>query len=178
MKKNLLSILILALLIVNIVLNVIVMISVTSTNKKTAAVITTIAGILNIELENGSEEDGEAVVTMADTATYDIADKLTIPLRMESKEEGGDGAQHFLVVSVSLAMNINDEGYETYGTAEAMAAKEGMIKGEITDVISGYTLTDLQRDGDAVRTEILNRLQTMFDSKFIYKVTFRDYIPQ
>lgn len=178
MKKNLLSILILALLIVNIVLNVIVMISVTSTNKKTAAVIGDIATILNLELEAGNGEETEAAITMADTATYDIADKLTIPLRVESAENGGDGAQHFLVVSVSLAMNINDEDYETYGSAEAMATKEGMIKGEITDVISGYSLTDLQKDGDAVREEILKRLQAMFDSKFIYKVTFRDYIPQ
>ena len=39
MKKNLMSVLILALLIVNIVLTVITMISVTSTNKKTAAVV-------------------------------------------------------------------------------------------------------------------------------------------
>lgn len=178
MKKNLLSILILALLIVNIVLNVIIMISVTSTNKKTASLIGNIATILNLELDAQGEEDGEVVVTMADTATYDIADKLTVPLRVESKENGGDGGQHFLVVSVSLAMNIKDEGYEVYGTAESMAAKEGMIKGEITDVISGYTLTEVQRDSDAVRAEILSRLQAMFDSKFIYKVTFRDFIPQ
>lgn len=178
MKKNLLSILILALLIVNIVLNVIVMISVTSTNKKTASLIGNIATILNLELEKGDEQEGEVVVSMEDTATYDIADKLTVPLRMESEENGGDGKQHFLVVSVSLAMNIKDKGYETYGTEEAMKAKEGMIKGEITDVISGYTLSDVQRDGDAVREEILQRLQNMFDSKFIYKVTFRDFIPQ
>lgn len=178
MKKNLLSVLILALLIVNIVLNAIVMISVTSTNKKTAALIGNIATILNLELENGSEEEGEAVVTMEDTATYDIADKLTIPLRVESEESGGDGKQHFLVVSVSLAMNIKDKDYETFGTEEAMKTKEGMIKGEITDAISGYTLTDVQKDGEAVRTDILDRLQKMFDSKFIYKVTFRDFIPQ
>lgn len=178
MKKNLLSILILALLIVNIILNVIVMISVTSTNKKTAAVVGNIAKILNLELDKGEGEEEVAAVSMEDTDTYDIADKLTIPLRVETTEEGGDSTQHFLVVSVSLAMNKKDEGYETYGSAEAMAAKEGMIKGEITDVVSGYTLTQVQTDQDAVREEILGRLQTMFDSKFIYKVTFRDFIPQ
>ena len=178
MKKNLLSILILALLIVNIILNVIVMISVTSTNKKTAAVVGSIATILNLELDKGAGEDEAVSVSMEDTDSYDIADKLTIPLRVETKEEGGDGEQHFLVVSVSLAMNKKDEGYETYGSAEAMAAKEGMIKGEITDAVSGYTLTQVQADQDAVREDILSRLQTMFDSKFIYKVTFRDFIPQ
>lgn len=178
MKKNLLSILILALLIVNIILNVIVMISVTSTNRKTAAVVGSIATILNLELDKTGEEEEAVVVSMEDTDSYDIADKLTIPLRVEAKEAGGDGDQHFLVVSVSLAMNKKDKGYETYGSAEAMAAKEGMIKGEITDVISGYTLSQVQADQEVLRADILERLQTMFDSKFIYKVTFRDCIPQ
>ena len=48
MKKNLMSVLILALLIVNIVLTVITMVSVTSTNKKTASVVNSIATVLNL----------------------------------------------------------------------------------------------------------------------------------
>lgn len=178
MKKNLLSVLILALLIVNIVLSAIVMISVTSTNKKTAAVVGDIAKILNLELGGGEEQQQEAAITMNDTANYDIADKLTIPLKISSKEEGGDGEQHFLSVSVSFAMNKNDKDYKKYGSAEVLAEKEGMIKGEITDAISDYTLEQIQKDPDAVRDYVLTKLQEMFDSKFIYKVTFRDFIPQ
>ena len=48
MKKNLLSIVILALLIVNLVLTSIMMFSVTSTNKKTGAVVADIASILKL----------------------------------------------------------------------------------------------------------------------------------
>jgi flagellar FliL protein len=50
MKKNLLTILILALMIVNVALSVITMISVTGTNKKTAALVDTIATVLNLEI--------------------------------------------------------------------------------------------------------------------------------
>ena len=52
MKKNLLSILILVLLIVNIALTVVMMISVTGTNKKTGELVTSIATVLNLELYN------------------------------------------------------------------------------------------------------------------------------
>lgn len=52
MKKNLLSILILVLLIVNIALTTVMMISVTGTNKKTAELVTSIATVLNLELYN------------------------------------------------------------------------------------------------------------------------------
>ena len=50
MKKNLLSILILVLLVVNIALTAVMMISVTGTNKKTADLITSIATVMNLEL--------------------------------------------------------------------------------------------------------------------------------
>ena len=62
MKKNLISIVILALLIVNIVLTAIMMFSVTSTNKKTAALVTDIASAISLDLgSNEVEEEVEAV---------------------------------------------------------------------------------------------------------------------
>ena len=85
MKKNLISIVILALLIVNIVLTAIMMFSVTGTSRKTAALVDNIATALNLELEaNGNgEEAQEVVVPMSDIATYDISEKMTIPLKIE-----------------------------------------------------------------------------------------------
>ena len=53
MKKNLISVIILALLVVNIVLTGIMMASVLSTNKKTASLVTDVASAINLELEGG-----------------------------------------------------------------------------------------------------------------------------
>ena len=50
MKKNLISIIILALLIVNIVLTAIMMFSVTTTNRKTAALVGDIASAISLDL--------------------------------------------------------------------------------------------------------------------------------
>ena len=52
MKKNMLSILILALLIVNIVLTAIMMFSITGTAKKTSALIDDISAAINLDLKN------------------------------------------------------------------------------------------------------------------------------
>ena len=57
MKKNLLSIVILSLLIVNIVMTAIMLFSVIGTNKRTAEIVTDIAGILSLEL--GTEAGGQ-----------------------------------------------------------------------------------------------------------------------
>lgn len=173
MKKNLISILILALLIVNVVLTAITMFSVTSTNKKTAAVVSDIATILKLEITSGESEEGGSTVpdvSMKDTVPYSIED-VTIMLK-----QGEDKKDHVVQVSVSLAMNSKDKGYKTYG--ETMDENVSLIKAEINDVFSAYTLEEARGNEDAIREEILKRIQTMFDSEFVYKVTFSAIVYQ
>ena len=166
MKKNLMSIIILALLVVNIVLTTITMISVTSTNKATAALVGDIAAAINLEL--GSPEEEENVqVSMADTETFDFPEGLTIPLK-----KGEDGKDHYALVTVSLAMNVKDEGYETYGST--ISTKVSLITGEITDVYAQYTKEEAIENKTVIEEEILSRVQDMFDSKFIYKIVLNE----
>ena len=63
MKKNLISVIILALLIVNVVLTAIMMFSVTSASQKTAALVDNIASALDLELTAQTGET-EVVVPM------------------------------------------------------------------------------------------------------------------
>ena len=53
-----------------------------------------------------------------------------------------------------------------------------MIKGEIINVIGSYTLEEIQEGTEGIRMEILQRLQTLFDSKFIFNVTFTKGLAQ
>ena len=86
MKKNLISVIILALLIVNIALTAIMMFSVVGASKKTAALVDNIATATNLELSSGTAGP-TATVSMADTETYSFAETMTIPLK---KTEGDD----------------------------------------------------------------------------------------
>ena len=100
---------------------------------------------------------------MADTEAYDFAESLTIPLKKDT-----DGKDHYAVVSVSLAMNTKDEDYETYGAS--IESKVSLISGEINEVYSQYTKDEAIAGKEEIEQEILNRVQEMFDSKFIYKI--------
>ena len=175
MKKNLISIVILALLIVNIVLTAIMMFSVTSTSRKTAALVDNIATALNLELSaNGNGEDAEREpIPMSDTATYDISEEMTIPLKLDE-----DGSSHFFIASITLSMNTKDKGYKKYGSDEDMAARESLIKSEINDVIGKYTVDEARNQQDEIRAEILERIQKMFDSEFVFNVAFSDIMIQ
>lgn len=167
MKKNLLSIIILALLIVNVILTSVMLFSVTGTMKKSAALIDSIAVALELELHDDIAEAEEQNVPMEDIAVYQIAEEMTIPLAV-----GADGKEHFCQVSVSLSMNTKADGYKDYG--ETVLEKEDLIKGEIVSVISGHTIEEAKADTDALRNEILERIQQMYDSEFIFNVVFRE----
>ena len=96
MKKNLISVIILALLIVNIALTAIMMFSVTGASKKTAALVDDIATVLDLEL---ASKEGKPAVAMTDTETYSISDSMTVPL----KKSEGDDKDHYCIVSITLS---------------------------------------------------------------------------
>ena len=170
MKKNLISIVILALLIVNIVLTAIMMFSVTSTNKKTASLVTDIASAISLDLGTEEEEVKEAV-SMEDTVTYTIAD-MTIPFKKsQPTEEGQEVKDHFALLSVTFSMDSTHKDYKSYG--EDMASREELIKGKIFEIINQHTMEEAQADTEAIRMEVLTKIQELFGSDFIYDATIR-----
>lgn len=164
MKKNLLSIIILALLVVNIVLSAIMMINVTSASKKTAQLVADISTVLQLEIDGLPDTSTADSVSQADTAVYDLATELTIPLKNDA-----DGTAHYAVGTVSLSMDMTHEDYATYSD---LSTREGLIKDIIFDVLGNYTMEEAKANASTVKAEILQRIQELFGSTFIYGVSF------
>ena len=167
MKKNLLSVVILALLVVNLILTGIMMFSCVSANKKTAALVNDIASVLDLELTGGSNTEEVAAVSVADTEIYNIADAMTVALRPSE-----DGKEHYCMCEVSFSMNKTHEDYETM--SPMVATQESKIRSIIIGVIGGYTKEEAQANQKAIESEILEQVQQMFGSNFIYEAYFRD----
>lgn len=163
------TILILALLIVNVALTAVMMFSVMGTMKKTAKLIDGISSALSLEVADASATDeGEnESVAMEDIQVYQIEDAMTISLA-----KGVDGEPHYCIVSVSLSMNTKDPDYDKYGAT--VAEKADLIKSEIFSVIQSHPIEEAESNPDLLRQEILERIQAMYGSKFIYNVVFRD----
>lgn len=171
MKKNLLSVLILALVLVNLVLNIVMIFSVFPAAKKTNKMITQICGILDIEL--ASDEETTEKVSMDKLVVYDLAEGETMTMAFKG---GEDGKAHYLVTAVSVSMNSKSKGYKTYGAN--ISEKESIIKGEVSNVVSQYTMEEYLVDPAAVRKEVVKNLQDMFESDFIVDITFSEPITQ
>ena len=169
MKKNMLSVLILALLIVNVALTSIMMFTMMGTNKKTAKLIDGISTALSLEITDPSMEgvEAEAEVAMEDIKVHQIPDQLTIGLA-----KGADGKSHYSVVSISLSLNTKDPDYEKYSAT--LADNEDMIKDKIFQVVGSHTIEEAESNTDGLREEILEAIQQMYGSKFVYNIVFRD----
>lgn len=171
MKRNLLSVLILVLMIVNIALSAVMMTNVISTNKKTAELMDSIGAAMNLELY---VPGAESEVSLSDTDTH-VMGTMTIPLAY-STVTNADGTtsksskQVYLVFDISLLMNKTHEDYaENSGSIEEY---DSMIRDAIERVVSNYTEEECRASftGD-IRNEMLTAIQNLFKSKFIYGIT-------
>ncbi|MBO4615856.1 MAG: flagellar basal body-associated FliL family protein [Lachnospiraceae bacterium] len=169
MKKNLISILILALMVVNLVLTAIMMFSVMGTAKKTGALVSNIASVLNIELTPTGTEEEETTVALVDAESVEIPE-MTIALKKT------DDKSHYCLVSAAIYMNTKHEDYATYGTV--VSTKVSIIQDIMNTVIGSYTLEEAQANTEAMKAEILKKIQETYGSTFIYMITFSNIMYQ
>ena len=164
MKKNLITVIILALVLANLILTAII-----PQTKKSNQLIDQVCSAINLELQSGENTPATPEVPIEDVETYAITDGFTVNLK-----QSDDGKQHYAVFSVSLSLNTKSDGYKTYGGSEGLAAKETIIQSEINTIVNGYTLDEFDANGyQNVKDDILKSMQDMFGgSDFIVGVNF------
>jgi len=165
MKKNLMTVIILALVLVNLVLTAILAFTIIPQTRKSNQLIDKIASAIDLELEDGSSKD-TAAVPVEDIEVYDIEASFTVNL-----SPSGDGKDHVAVFSIGLSLNTKSDGYKSIGT-EGLKANETLIKNDINTIVSGYTMEQFREDEQSVKDAILEDLQEMFGSDFIVGVSF------
>lgn len=165
MKKNLMTVIVLALVVVNLVLTAVLAFTIIPQTQKSNRLIDKIAAAIDLELENGAEDE-EMAVPIEDIEVYDVEGSLTVNLK-----SSGDGKDHYAVLAVGLSLNTKSDAYKKIGT-EGLIAKQSLIKNEINTIVSGYTVEEFNDNLEEVKGEILKDLQDMFGSDFIVGVSF------
>ncbi len=176
MKNNLLTIIIMALLIVNIIMTGIMMISFMGTNKKTADLVSDIAAVLNLEL-GVDEGEEEAEVPMSQQIPWAMEGAMTIPLQSEQIFDADGNVtntkEHYIMFNVSFSLNTKGDGYKAYG--ESFGNYESLIEDAINSTVSKHTIDECRNDFETVREEMLEAVRGLFDkNEFIYKIAISE----
>ncbi len=164
MKKNLITVVILALVLVNLVLTAVLAITIVPETQKANKLITQISSAIDLELsdEPGASEEN---IPIEQIDVYDIADTMTINLK-----KGEDGQEHYAVLTVSLSLNKEADKFDDY--KKELEAKPSLIKTEVNNVVATYTYEEIKADPQAVQDAILADLQKLFPEDFIVAVGF------
>lgn len=170
MKKNLMSIIVIALCAINVIFSAVLVFVVVPTSNKTNKLITQVASIIDLELE--SPEGEAANVRVEDISIHNIEDELTITL----KGNEGDTKSHFALLSVSLSLDTTNKDYETL--SPTIATNESIIKEIVNNVISNYTANEVLTNKEEIKEEVLAQLRDYFKSNFIINVSFSNLIVQ
>lgn len=172
MKKNLMSVIILALVFANFVLTALLMFTVLPETKKANQMIEDVCNAVDLELNSGAAT-GLSNTSMDKIKAYAInnGEKMLM-----SFANGEDKKKHILSASVSLSLNTESDNYSVYG--ENLGEKDSIIKSCINDIVHKYTMDEFDEDRDVVYNEILKELQNMFGGDFIVSINFSDVMLQ
>ncbi|MFV0342269.1 MAG: flagellar basal body-associated FliL family protein [Anaerocolumna sp.] len=166
MKKNLLTILILALGVLNMILTAVIVFAVVPTTMRTNALISKVASTIELELEGANSEDTDKI-NIADIENYNIEEKMTINL----KNSPNDSKSHYASVTVSLSVNKKAEDYSKL--SESIASNENAIKEIVRDEFINYTKEEVTNNDykEKIKSNILLKIQEYFDSDFIVGIS-------
>lgn len=164
MKKNILTIIILATSLINIILSAVIIFSIVPTANRTNTLVSKVASIIDLELESPT---AETKISISDISTYDIDGKLTI--NMKSKD-----INKYATLYVSLSINTKHKDSEKLQSK--IKEHELAIKEIVQNEFSKYSSEEANANKDEIKKQVLANIQEYFDSDFIINVTFADLV--
>ena len=169
MRKSILTVITLALVLINLVLTVITSISILPEVRQVNSLITQIASAIDLDVQSASGASGGAGISMDQLEPYLIpADGSNMTVNLK---DSGDGKDHYASMTVTLSLNTNSEKYETLKAALDNGDWTGVIMSDIKSVVSQYTVEEMRADQEGVQEAIRTKLKGRFGDDFIAGVS-------
>lgn len=171
MKKNLITVLILALSVINLVLNVILFFVLMPSAAKTNKLIGDISEVLDIELESQKKEhEGDVDVSKLETFKLEMGN----PINLLAK----DSNLHALQYGMSLELDTTNKDFGK--TKTTLEQSTSAIFDMTRDVIGQYTYeevinVDTQRE---IKEKLLAQFKEYFGTECIYSISFYNWVAQ
>lgn len=169
MKRNLITVIILALCVVNLILNVMLVFVCMPSAQKTNNLITQIAAVLNLEL---SSKDDQPVVDLENIGTFSVEAQVV------NLKDDGSGKSHYVQVGLTLELDKSSKDYESL--IAVLQGAEGPVFDEARNIIQGYTYEEVtnQETQEKIKKQVLSNLQKKYATQCIYRVSFSKFTTQ
>lgn len=170
MKKGLINIILLVLAITNIVLTAIMVFAVVPAMNSTSDLVSKVSSAIDLEKEG--QKQYTDTISIDNLVVYNFTDKVTVALNGSS-----DNNVHYAQFGVTLSLDKTAEGYDNY--KDRLSTDESRMITTIQNVVSKYTISEIQNNQKAILEEITLRLREMYNNtRFIYETAFVNIVFQ
>lgn len=171
MKKNLITVIILAICIINLVFNILLVFVFMPSTTKTNKLITDISEILDLELASQAGSEG----------TFDVSNLAPFQLEQGNPVNlADDGSGDLAVVQYGLTINLDKTAGDYEQTQKNLETSTSLVYDIVRGIIGSYTYAqciDVQIQ-EQIKQEILTELRETFNTECIYSVVFYNWVTQ
>ncbi len=172
MKKNIFSVIITALTVINVVLTAIMFFVMMPTFTKTNNLLTQIASAINLDLNVDGEANGEEDYSLKDlenvAVTFDSQQTLNL-------KTGSDGQAHYALLD-GYSLSVYKEADDYKDVSDILTNNQAEITDIIRAVIQSHSADDISED--VIKKEALEQIQEHLDSKAVKKVMLSNFMYQ
>lgn len=177
MKKNLVTVVILAISIINLFFNILLVFVFVPSTTKVNKLVTEISKVLDIEIAAKNAENG-GLIDVSDLAAFQLEQSNPINLAVDPNEVDADKKIHAVQYGMTINLNKTAADYETVN--QTLTDSTALIYDMTRDIIGKYTYSqaidvEVQRE---IKEEILKSLQDTFNTDTIYSVSFYNWVAQ
>lgn len=172
MKKNIFSVIITALTVINVVLTAIMFFVMLPTFQKTNNLITQVASVLNLELDADGDADSDEEYSLKDLESVAVAfeEQQTLNLKL-----GGDGESHYAMLN-GYTLSVYKKADDYKEVSKILTNNQAEITDIIRSVIQNHTSDDISQD--EIQKEALEKIREHLDSKAVKKVILDNFMFQ
>lgn len=167
MKKNILTIVIMAATLINVILSAVLVFAVMPAMNKTSALVDKVASVIDLEIEDANAEEQE--YTMQDLQVVEnlYDDKLNINL---TKDAGDGNKQHYAQIG-GWTLSLNSKAEDFSDINDSITANKVYVDDIVKETISSYTATTI--DEAKLRAEIIKKVQKKYNTKATVEISLK-----
>lgn len=173
MKKNIFSVIITALTVINVVLTAVLFFVMVPTFTKTNNLLTQIASAINLDLDVDGDANGEE--------DYSLKDLENVAVTFEGGQQtlnlksGTDGQPHYALLD-GYSLSVYKEADDYKDVSDILTNNQAEITDIIRAVIQSHSADDISED--VIKKEALEQIQEHLDSKAVKKVMLTNFLYQ
>lgn len=168
MKKNILTIVIMAATLINLVLTAVLVFSIMPAMNKTGNLVDKVASVIDLEIDNKDDEADD--YSIEDVLTYNIDYETSAKINLQRESDGQ--AHYALLDGITVSFNSKADDYNDINTM--ITTTDIYVQDIVKETISEYGISNV--DQTKISQEAVKKLQEKYNTKCIVDIVLKGFL--